>query len=110
MAKAEKQSSTPPSIPQSDPPKDKPDAKTRPDPFAQVYEHYWTLFQAGEDWALFELVIWYISSGRAPPAEVTTEFVRRYDRYAKFEVRTLDEAFIMERPKGLHIPDRAIRE
>jgi hypothetical protein len=75
-----------------------------------VYEHYWTLFQAGEDWALFELVIWYISSGRAPPAEVTTEFVRRYDRYAKFEVRTLDEAFIMERPKGLHIPDRAIRE
>jgi hypothetical protein len=110
MAKAEQQSSTQSSVPQSDPPKDKPDAKTRPDPLAPVREHYWNLFQAGMDWALFELVVWYIASGRAPPAEITTEFVQRYDRWLKFEVRTLDEAFKMERPKGLHISDRAIRE
>src|SRR5262249_31010030 len=51
--------------------------------------------------------VWSLAGGQAPPPEASTAFVERYDRWFKLEVRTLDEAFGVERPKGMQIDDQA---
>jgi hypothetical protein len=74
---------------------------------APLLARLWERFQAGDNQALFDLIVWSLAGGQAPPPEASTAFVERYDRWFKLEVRTLDEAFGVERHKGRQIDDLA---
>jgi hypothetical protein len=76
-----------------------------------VVRPYWRAFRKDQDQAaLLELLSWYLSSGRRVPRLLVTEFIHRYDRWRHYEVSSLDEAFLVERGKSLHLPDPAKRE
>jgi hypothetical protein len=73
------------------------------DSLARQIARLWDRYRAGNDQALLDLIIWSLSGGRLPPVDAITAFVARYDRWRAEEVRTLDEAFKVQRQKGVHI-------
>jgi hypothetical protein len=73
-------------------------SNVRRDYLAPLAEQWWKrYYEAGEGGALLELIVWYLASGRPPPANAATEFCKIYDRWLKFEVASLDRAFGVER-------------
>ena len=67
-------------------------------------------FLAGESVALLD-VIEICATFRVPlPRWAADEFVKRFLSWADFSVPTLDEAFGVKRPKGMHLKARRHRE
>jgi len=127
MAKDNEHSSTQPSVPQSDPPKDKAAAQpAAPAAYIEVtevghpgedvpqqLERLAKQFQGGDNQALFDLIIWCLAWAKLPPSAIVTaavtEFIARYDRWRLGEVRSLDAAFGVQRGKGEHVALRMKR-
>jgi hypothetical protein len=74
----------------------------------QLLERLWKQFQAGDNQALLNFIIWQLSRGKLPPPEALTEFIARYNRWRLGDVRTLDEAFGVQRHKGKHLRVRRL--
>jgi hypothetical protein len=66
-------------------------------------------FEAGEEWALIDAVDLCARGGMAMPAWLADAFKERYLSWRLYRVKTLDEAFGVERP-GIHPKRRALRE
>jgi hypothetical protein len=79
----------------------------------QLFERLWKQFQAGDNQALFDLVIWCLVRAKLPPPDIVTkavtEFIARYDRWRLGNVRSLDAAFQLQRRKGKHVALRVKR-
>jgi hypothetical protein len=110
MAKAKKQSSTSKVIK----PAQQPAAPRRAylevthvgqsdEDLSQLLERLWQQFQAGDDQALLDLIVWSLDAGRMPPRGARDEFGARYDRWRSNKIRTLDQTFRVERRKGKHV-------
>jgi hypothetical protein len=67
----------------------------------ELLERLWKQFQAGDDRSLLDLIVWSLSA--MPPSEARTEFITRYNLWRSNKVRTLDQAFRVERRKGEHV-------
>jgi hypothetical protein len=66
-------------------------------------------FEDGEAAALFEAIDYCARSGTAMPVWLAEAFCSRYIAWLKYQVKTLDQAFGVER-KGERIPERRERE
>lgn len=77
---------------------------------AAVVEQRRKQFEAGQDWALLDAVNFCARERMAMPVWLVNAFCDRYMKWYLFKVRTLDEAFGVERPKRARIKDRARHE
>jgi hypothetical protein len=67
------------------------------------------LFEAGDPKALLEAIDFCARSGSAMPLWLAEAFCARFDKWSRYEVKTLDQAFGVER-KGERISNRKHRE
>ena len=67
-------------------------------------------FEAGDEGALLNAVDCSARGGIPLPVWAANAFCDRYMRWYRFQVESLDAAFRVQRPKGMHIKDRAYRE
>jgi hypothetical protein len=67
-------------------------------------------FLAGESVALLDALEVCATFRVPPPQWAADEFVIRFLSWADFSVQTLDEAFGVTRPKGMHLKARRHRE
>ena len=65
-------------------------------------------FEAGEANALLDALDYCARSGSAMPLWLAEAFCTRYDKWLRYDAKTLDQAFGVER-KGERIPDRRVR-
>ena len=66
-------------------------------------------FEAGEPKALLEAIDFCARSGSAMPLWLAEAFCARYEAWSRYDAKTLDQAFGVER-KGERIPNRKFRE
>jgi hypothetical protein len=66
-------------------------------------------FEAGEAKALLDAIDFCARSGSVMPLWLVEAFCARYDKWSRYDVKTLDQAFGVER-KGERISDRKLRE
>jgi hypothetical protein len=66
-------------------------------------------FEAGEARALLDALDFCARSGRAMPLWLAEAFCASYEKWQRYDVKTLDQAFCVER-KGERIPNRKLRE
>jgi hypothetical protein len=67
-------------------------------------------FDAGEAGALLDAIDMCARAGMPMPLWAAEAFCGRYVSWAQFRAQTLDEAFGVMRPKGMHVSGRALRE
>jgi hypothetical protein len=70
---------------------------------SQLAERLWNQFQAGDDRALLDLIVWSLDTGRLPPRKARDVFGARYGLWRSDKARTLDQAYRVERRKGEHV-------
>jgi hypothetical protein len=76
------------------------------DRFFELYmEEYRRRYADGDNLALLEAADHCHSTGRALPADLATAHCTRFGSWRRDQVRTLDEAFGVERPKGQHFDE-----
>jgi hypothetical protein len=67
------------------------------------------LFEAGETRALLDAIDFCARSGSAMPLWVAEAFCARYEKWSRYEAKTLDQALGVDR-KGERISNRKFRE
>ena len=79
------------------------------DPVARLLAAYEVRFDQGDRAALFEALDVVARTGSPMPPWVAVEFIRCWETWLRYEVRSLDEAFRIGRVKGARLGDRAHR-
>jgi hypothetical protein len=85
------------------------EAGQRGEDLPQLLERLWKEFEAGDNRALLDLIVWSLDAGILPPRKARTEFGARYDPWRLGDVRSLDAAFGVQRRKGKHVALRVKR-
>jgi hypothetical protein len=67
-------------------------------------------FEAGDGKALLDAIDMSARSGTALPMWAVDAWCSRYLEWSTFNAASLDDAFGVKRPKGLHVGERAARE
>jgi hypothetical protein len=79
--------------------------KTANELFELYLQEYRRRYSEGDNLALLLAVDHCHRCGKAVPADLATDFSNRTDKWFRNQVRTLDEALGVERPKGQHFDD-----
>jgi hypothetical protein len=87
-----------------------PVTRQRPDYTARIIEIRRKQFIDGHNWALLDAVDLCARTGRPVPLWAVDPFCSRYLSWLHFRAKTLDAAFKVDRPKGMHVGTAARHE
>ena len=88
----------------------KQDTVVKPKLTARMVEQLRCKYEAGDARALLEAIDFCVRAGMPAPVWLAEAWCAQYEEWVMFRAKTLDEAFGVSRPKGMHIDQAALRQ